>query len=111
MVISAYCFMPDHMHLLVAGDSPTANFRRFVSRAKQLSGHWWSRAFGGRLWQRYGWDRVLRSEEDTCEVIRYILANPVRAGLVPRPLAYPFSGSLLYERDALIDAFGDDHLP
>jgi hypothetical protein len=37
--------------------------------------------------------------------MRYILANPVRAGLVDRPLDYQFSGSLIYERASLMEAF------
>jgi hypothetical protein len=38
-------------------------------------------------------------------MIRYILANPVRAQLVTHPLEYPFSGSAVFERNALTQAF------
>jgi REP element-mobilizing transposase RayT len=41
--------------------------------------------FGDRLWQRYGFERVLRDDEATLDVARYILRNPVRAGLVDVP--------------------------
>jgi hypothetical protein len=36
---------------------------------------------------------VLRTDEDTRAVARYILENPVRAGLVMHPSEYPHLGS------------------
>ena len=36
----------------------------------------------------------MRDEEATLEIARYILANPVRGGLVAEPREYPFSGSV-----------------
>ena len=105
VALLAYCFMPDHLHLLVSGGRPDADVGRFLTRAKQSSGHWFSVEFGARLWQRYAWDRVLRHEEDTLSAIRYLLANPVRAGLVQHPLEYPFSGSDVYSHEDLLSAF------
>ena len=45
------------------------------------------------LWQEGYYDRVLRPEESEAMVARYIIENPVRAGLVTRPSDYPFVGS------------------
>jgi hypothetical protein len=39
---------------------------------------------------------VLRNEEATLSVARYILENPVRGGLVKRVEDYRFAGSLIY---------------
>jgi len=44
-------------------------------------------------------DHVLRRDEDLESVRRYIRENPVRAGLVDVPEDYPFSGSLVAERE------------
>jgi len=33
--VVAYCFMPDHLHLLVEGQSDGSDCRRFICRAKQ----------------------------------------------------------------------------
>ncbi len=101
--IPAYCFMPDHVHLLIEGQAETSDCKRFIARAKQYSGFYHSKRYGDRLWQRYGFERVLRSEEVTMVVARYILANPIRAGLVDRVEDYPFSGSLVYTLQQLID--------
>ncbi len=105
MAILAYCFMPDHLHLLVAGAKPTSDARRFIDRAKQFSGYEYKQATGQPLWQRSSWDRVLRSQDDTMVALRYLLLNPVRAQLVERPLDYQGSGSLVFDRDHLLEAF------
>ena len=91
--IVAHCFMPDHVHLLVEAQASTSDCLRFIRQAKQLSGYYYSKAFAGRLWQRYGFERVLRDDEATLKVGRYILENPLRAGLVERVEDYSFVGS------------------
>jgi putative transposase len=63
--ILAYCFMPDHLHLLVEALAESSNGVKFIARAKQLSGFHYKRAFGDPLWQRYGFEHVLRDDEDT----------------------------------------------
>jgi putative transposase len=60
MAVLAYCCMPDHLHLLVEGQSEDSDCRRFIARAKQFSGFYFKRTFGGPLWQRYGYERTLR---------------------------------------------------
>jgi putative transposase len=100
----AYCFMPDHVHLLVEGRSEDADCRRFISRAKQFSGFYYKKAFGETLWQRYGYERTLRSDEAALSVARYILENPVRAGLVESVEHYPFLGSDVYTLEEILDA-------
>jgi hypothetical protein len=51
---------------------------------------------GRGLWQAGYYDRILRHDEDSLTVVRYILENPVRAGLVSRFSDYPYSGSDRY---------------
>src|SRR5262249_39232961 len=98
------CFMPDHVHLLVEGESEISDCRRFITRAKQFSGFHFSRHFHKTLWQRYGYEHVLRDDEDTRGVAKYILENPVRAGLVRSPQDYEFSGSARYAIQEILDA-------
>jgi putative transposase len=100
----AYCFMPDHVHLLVEGCSEGADLATFVHQSKQRSAYAYSRRFGGRLWQPGYYDRALRDPENTASVIRYILDNPVRSGLVQAPGDFPFSGSCRYTWRELLDA-------
>jgi REP element-mobilizing transposase RayT len=91
--ILAYCLMPDHAHLLAEGLSQDSDFRRFAKMAKQRSGGLYARTHHRRLWQEGYYERVLRDEDDARDLARYILNNPVRAGLVETPEAYPFVGS------------------
>jgi len=101
--LPAFCFMPDHVHLVIVGTSDTSDLLTFIRRAKQFSGYYFSKQFGQRLWQRDGYEHVLRDNEATGAVIKYVVANPMRAGLVRRLEDYPHFGSTLYSREALID--------
>ena len=102
--IFAYCFMPDHLHLLVEGLSDRSHAVTFINRAKQYSGYYFKRAFDAKLWQRYGFEHTLRDDETAVSFARYILENPVRAGLVDRVEDYPFCGSLMYRLEEVLDA-------
>ncbi|MEG2798132.1 MAG: transposase, partial [Pseudomonas sp.] len=43
----------------------------------------------GTIWQKGYFDRALRREEDLKVMARYIIANPLRAGLVEHIGQYP----------------------
>ena len=102
--VVAYCFMPDHLHLLAEAKSEAADCRRFIKRAKQFSGYHFKQHFLTTLWQRYGYEHVLRDDEATLSVARYILENPVRAGLVAQVEEYPFLGSMVYPVREILEA-------
>jgi REP-associated tyrosine transposase len=98
----AYCFMPDHAHFVIRGLHDDSHFKRFATRAKQFSGYAFSQAHDGqRLWQRYFYEHVLRDEETSQKVIKYVVANPVRGGLVEQPQDYPFLGSDVFSKEQL----------
>ena len=94
--------MPDHVHLLVQGLSDESDLRRFAKRLKQGAAQSYSHKFGEPLWQEGYFDHVLRAEEDARGVARYILDNPVRAGLVNHPSHYPFLGSGVWDLKELL---------
>jgi putative transposase len=93
--VVAYCFMPDHLHLL-ARTVENADLVAFMRLFKQLSGYAYRQLTGdsGVLWQTSYYDHVLRQEEDLHDAARYIWGNPVRAGLVESAEEYSYSGSL-----------------
>lgn len=82
--------MPDHVHLLVELDQ--ADLTEIVRRLKARSALRLNREIGrkGRFWSPSFHDHGLRREEDLKCVARYIVANPLRAGLVTRVGDYPF---------------------
>jgi REP-associated tyrosine transposase len=101
--VCAYCFMPDHLHLLVAGQTVDADLICLAKDVKQRVAYHCFPAQAGLVWQKGYYDHVLRDDEATLVVARYILANPVRAGLSREPRDYPFSGSAVWTWDQLVD--------
>ncbi len=94
----AYCVMPDHVHLLVRMNESGVKLSRWVGDLKR----WASRAAQEQhriqlRWQPGFYERVVRDCEDLVEVARYIVGNPVRAGLTDEWRSFPWSGSFVYE--------------
>ena len=98
-----YCFMPDHLHILIEGKSEDSEMRSFITRFKQKSAYEFKRLYQKRLWQENYHEHVLRKEEDTSNVARYILENPVRKGLFDSALIYPYLGSFEMDIKQLYD--------
>ncbi|SBT16432.1 Transposase IS200 like protein [Marinomonas gallaica] len=71
----AFVIMPNHVHWLVQPYSK--NISELVRVVKE-----YTRKHYGVLWQKSFYDRGMRSEQETIETARYIIANPKRAGLV-----------------------------
>jgi len=96
----AWVLMPDHWHgLLQLGDEPlarvVARFKACASRTLHASCE-----LHGAPWDRSFHDHALRSDEDVRTVARYIVANPVRAGLVDSVFDYPYWDAVWLDRDA-----------
>ena len=102
--VIAYCFMPDHLHLVAEGLSAEADCREFIKLAKQYSGYSYSRAHNReRLWQRYSHDNIARDLAEVVRMVRYVVANPVEGGLVSKPEDYPFLGSQRWSTEDLLE--------
>lgn len=85
----AWTVMPDHFHWLLTLNN--CSLSTVMRRVKGRSARRIHAALGrqGKLWQ-YGFhDRALRREDDVLPTARYIVANPIRAGLVSRVGDYP----------------------
>lgn len=102
--VSAYCLMPDHVHLLLRGRSDAANLRSFIISWNTRTAFRWRQLQEGKLWQKGYFDRVLRKSDDFFGIARYILLNPVEAGLVKCAEDYALSGTTGYTmREILYD--------
>jgi len=101
--VLAYCFMPDHLHLVLITHAADADLQRFVRLAKQRSGFTFSRATGRRLWQDSYFDRTVRNLEDLPALVEYAIRNPLRAKLVRAPTDYPHWGAQRYSREELLE--------
>ena len=96
-LVWAYCFMPDHVHLLIEGQNSNADMKDFVVSFKQRSAYWFEDIHGVKLWAANYYEHVLRNDEATTAVARYIIQNPVRKGIVDDCGSYPYSGSFELE--------------
>ena len=103
--ILAYCFMPDHLHLLLSATSEQADFREFVRRFKQITGVRFRREQHTPLWQPGYHERIVRDDEASETIVRYIMENPIRAGLTKELGEYPFAGSDVYDLKGLLTAW------
>lgn len=85
----AWVVMPDHIHWLLQLNSHSLS--RIVQRVKSKSAIAINRAKGcsGPFWQSGFHDINVRTEDSLVGFARYIVANPVRAGLVKSVRDYP----------------------
>ncbi|MGY1891886.1 transposase [Pseudomonas jessenii] len=85
----AWVVMPDHFHWLI--ELQRGSLSEVMQKTKSLSTKAVRQASGGNsvLWQRGFHDRALRREEDLVKMARYVVANPLRAGLVEKLGDYP----------------------
>jgi REP-associated tyrosine transposase len=100
--VPVYCFMPEHLHLVIRGASPVADTWAAMTAFKQRSGFWIARHRADFAWQKDFWDHIVRGDEDLYAQIRYIAENPVRRGLVEHWNEYPFTGSLGHDLRRLL---------
>ncbi|HGM5579245.1 TPA: transposase [Pseudomonas putida] len=85
----AWVLMPDHLHWLIELREVTLGslMRRFKSRSSLALHKGGVRQYP--VWQPGYHDRALRREESLQSAARYIVANPLRAGLVDHVGDYP----------------------
>jgi putative transposase len=88
----AYCAMSNHFHLLIETPDPTRS-----AGMRHLNGSYAQRfnekyAGSGHVFQgRYG-ANLIESDEQFLETCRYIVLNPVRAGVCDAPHEWHWSG-------------------
>jgi REP element-mobilizing transposase RayT len=89
--LHAYCLMGNHFHLLL--DTPNANLSAGMQYLKGQYAQWFNAVVGreGALFERRFWSRIALSEAYVLELSRYVVLNPVRAGLARRPDEWPWS--------------------
>ena len=98
--LHAFCLMGNHVHLLIepAGEPLGQVFRRVG--AKYVS--WYNRKYerSGHLFQDRFRSENVDSEQYYRTVLRYILQNPMKAGLERQPGSWRWSSYLAYRKGA-----------
>ncbi|RIZ65147.1 MAG: transposase [Methylococcales bacterium] len=86
----AWVIMPDHFHWLFQLNEPLS-LSELVKKIKARSSIAINASMGrqGSVWQRGFHDHALRGDENLRSVARYIVGNPLRAGIVEHIGDYP----------------------
>ncbi len=104
-IIYAYCLMPNHVHFLLRpGEKPLDTiFRKIGTRYAGWFNHKYDRV--GHLFQDRFKSENVEDERYFLTVLRYIMQNPVKAGMTTHPRNYRWSSFLDYENgsDCLVD--------
>jgi REP element-mobilizing transposase RayT len=87
----AYCLMENHYHLLL--ETPEGNLSRGMGRLNGVYTQWFNRRDGrlGHVLQGRYKAIVVEKQSYLLELCRYVVLNPVRAGIVQRVEQWPWS--------------------
>lgn len=90
--LRCYCIMPNHVHLVVELPLQAPPLAKTLQLMKGYSSREANRLLGlsGAFWQAESYDHVVRPGE-LDRIIRYVLENPVKAGLVDEWEKWPYS--------------------
>jgi len=101
--IEAFVLLPDHMHCiwtLPSGDADFSKRWRLIKSyfSRKCDDRYRQRPFSSRIakkeqaiWQRRFWEHWIQDEHDFINHVEYIHYNPVKHGLVDRPIDWPYS--------------------
>jgi REP element-mobilizing transposase RayT len=94
--VGDYILMPDHVHLFARPSRDSDGLSDWVKMWKSVSSRQLGRteATGAPVWQEEYFDRFVRASESYQEKWCYVRNNPVRAGLVADPDAWPYRGRI-----------------
>ena len=94
--VHAFCLMTNHIHLAVqVADIPLS---RIMQNLSFRYTRWvnWRHDRSGHLFQGRYKAVLVDGDSYLLELVRYVHLNPVRAGMVPTPEAYPWTSHLAY---------------
>jgi REP element-mobilizing transposase RayT len=83
---SLYCFtiMPNHIHIVFNLYEHSKPISKIMQEIKRISAYYSNRVLNKKckFWQAESYDHVIRDTEELFKVMKYVVLNPVKAGLV-----------------------------
>jgi len=95
--LDTFCVMPNHVHALFqpleCNEGEYHSLSSIMHSLKRYTAGTCNDVLGrkGQFWQRESYDHVVRDEPELDRIRRYIVNNPVRAGLVEDPADWPWT--------------------
>ncbi|AFH48909.1 Hypothetical protein IALB_1198 [Ignavibacterium album JCM 16511] len=79
-----YCIMPNHFHFVIGLLPKNKGISKIMQSIKRISARDCNKVLNrsGAFWQDESFDRWVRDDKELYFVIRYVLLNPMSAGLV-----------------------------
>jgi REP element-mobilizing transposase RayT len=91
--LHSWVVMPNHVHVLITPWNDVSNVMRRIKGGTAREANRQLHQVGRPFWQHESYDRLVRDGQEFRRIERYILLNPVRAGLAPRPELYRWSSA------------------
>ena len=91
--LHSFVIMANHIHVLI---TPHVEVSKLMHSLKRSTGRKANQILGltGRpFWQEESYDHLVRDESEFRRIVAYIELNPVKAGLVTTPEAFPWSSA------------------
>jgi len=103
----AWCFMPNHVHLIVDVNNPT-DLAKIMHGLNLAYARWFNHKYSkvGHLWQGRFKNMLIQKDQYVLDCINYIELNPVRANIKRAPLDYKWSSfkpRTIGEKSSLLD--------
>ena len=84
--------MPDHIHAAIRVRERGVHLSRVIAAIKSAIFQELRSVVVDFEWQRGFHDRVVRENDDSTQIVQYVLQNPIRKGIVQPDVPYPFAG-------------------
>jgi type I restriction enzyme R subunit/putative DNA methylase len=83
--ISAWCVMPNHVHMLILPRVPLRVPIRWLKGSTARAANQILQRTGNAFWQDESFDHYVTNGDELRKIAEYIEKNPVAAGLVSKP--------------------------
>lgn len=79
-----YCIMPNHIHVVFLLLNKNRSVGEIIGSVKKFIARTANKTLNrsGTFWQPESYDRIIRDDADLYFIIKYVLMNPISAGLV-----------------------------
>ncbi|MFA5833255.1 MAG: transposase [Bacteroidota bacterium] len=81
--VVVFCIMSNHVHLVLNMEKTNVPLHSILQRVKSYSARKANSLLEmkGIFWQRENYDHVVRNSEELKRIVRYVMENPLKAGL------------------------------
>jgi putative transposase len=87
-VLHAAVILTDHFHMIIQPMEKDKDAYYSLSEIMHSIKSFTAHKVGKPLWQHENFDRIIRDKEELIEKIKYIMKNPVKAGLTEDYITY-----------------------